>query len=310
MNKQNWPFTNHVDPNIYNERTDWPKISIVTPSYNQGKYIEETILSILNQNYPNLEYIIIDGGSMDNTVEIIKKYQDRITYWVSEPDKGQVDAINKGLEKCTGDLFNWINSDDYLERDALFFLGLNFQKGYSFAAPIYTFSNVAKSTVQNKNLIYDDYLTLKDVYNQPGFWFDLARVKKIGPLDVKYHYAFDRIYMIKYLKNYTDIIYIDNPLVNFREHDASKTVSSWYKFYEELLMHYKILHKELNDARLNKIINNYYLPQYVVAYTYFHHKSTFKRLKHLMSHLVKAPVLITSRYYIGALKNIFFLKNV
>ena len=92
-----------------------PRISIVTPSFNQGKYIEQTIQSVLNQNYPNLEYIIIDGGSTDNTVEIIKKYETQISYWISEPDKGQTDAINKGFAKCTGDIFNWINSDDYYE---------------------------------------------------------------------------------------------------------------------------------------------------------------------------------------------------
>lgn len=92
----------------------WPKISIVTPSFNQGQYIEETIRSILLQGYPNLEYIVIDGGSTDGAVDVIRKYEKWLTYWVSEPDKGQADAINKGLERCTGEIFNWINSDDIL----------------------------------------------------------------------------------------------------------------------------------------------------------------------------------------------------
>ncbi len=90
-----------------------PKISIVTPSYNQGKFIEETIQSVLSQNYPNLEYIIIDGGSTDNSVEIIKQYKSQITYWVSEPDRGQTHAINKGIEKATGEILAYLNSDDY-----------------------------------------------------------------------------------------------------------------------------------------------------------------------------------------------------
>ncbi len=91
----------------------WPRISIVTPSYNQGQFIEETIRSVLLQGYPNLEYIIFDGGSTDNSVEIIKKYEPWLAYWRSEPDRGQSHAINKGFEKGTGDIFGWINSDDY-----------------------------------------------------------------------------------------------------------------------------------------------------------------------------------------------------
>lgn len=96
-----------------------PRITLVTPSYNQGPYIEETIRSVLLQGYPNLEYIVIDGGSTDDTVAIIKKYAPWITYWVSERDRGQSDAINKGLARATGDWFNWINSDDYLLPGAL-----------------------------------------------------------------------------------------------------------------------------------------------------------------------------------------------
>lgn len=91
-----------------------PRISVITPSYNQGKFLRQTIRSVLDQQYPNLQYIIIDGGSSDGSVDIIKEYSDRIDYWVSECDKGQSDAINKGLSRADGEIVTWINSDDLL----------------------------------------------------------------------------------------------------------------------------------------------------------------------------------------------------
>lgn len=99
-------------PDTMSNGKPWPKISIVTPSYNQGNYIEATILSVLSQRYPNLEFFVIDGGSTDSTLDIVRKYDSQITYWVSEKDNGQTHAINKGFEKATGDILAYINSDD------------------------------------------------------------------------------------------------------------------------------------------------------------------------------------------------------
>ena len=117
--KLSWPYANAVEPAVYSGDYNWPKISIITPSYNQGAFIEETILSVLNQNYPNLEYLVIDGGSSDGTVDILKKYGSRLDYWISEPDRGQSHALNKGLGIATGEIVGYLNSDDCLLKEAL-----------------------------------------------------------------------------------------------------------------------------------------------------------------------------------------------
>lgn len=96
----------------FKQHYNYPKISIITPNFNYGHFLEETILSVISQGYPNLEYIIVDGGSTDNSIEIIKKYATHLTYWVSEPDAGVYDAINKGFKKATGDIMGYLNSDD------------------------------------------------------------------------------------------------------------------------------------------------------------------------------------------------------
>ena len=129
LKAKEWPYASrqqYQPPATLPDGNPWPKISIVTPSYNQGEFIEETILSVINQDYPNLEYILIDGESDDRTLDIIEQYQEHFSYVVSEPDSGQSNAINKGFSHATGEIFTWLNSDDRLAPEALYAIALAF----------------------------------------------------------------------------------------------------------------------------------------------------------------------------------------
>jgi len=228
--------------------TPYPKISIVTPSFNQGHYLEETIQSVLNQNYPNLEYIIIDGGSTDNSVEIIKKYEKHLKYWVSEPDNGQSHAINKGLQHCTGEIFNWINSDDYYIENALFHVGEAFMENENIdilAAKEYTFNYKDKELTKG-TLVSDDFTETLfwSIYDQPCTFIRLKAFKNILPINDQFHFVMDSEMYTRYLlRNGTrKILKIDTPLTMFRLHDESKSVSLGMRFRKEKhIIEYEIL---------------------------------------------------------------------
>ncbi|BBD09303.1 glycosyl transferase family 2 [Desulfovibrio ferrophilus] len=176
----------------------WPRITIVTPSFNQGQYIEKTIRSILDQGYPNLEYIIMDGGSTDQTVEVIRKYDAHIDHWVSAPDDGQSDAINKGLNLATGEIFNWINSDDWLEPGALFRVAQTWRENRGAAGWVGACQRVDPEGYQ-LNVVYPNSLgrsNLGQNWNgrqiyQPACFIDTALAKRFG-VDVGLHYCMDQ----------------------------------------------------------------------------------------------------------------------
>jgi len=202
--KTGWPWTEESDslPPLQPDNTPWPRVSIVTPSFNQGQYIEETIRSILLQNYPNLEYIIIDGGSTDNTVEIIRKYEPWIAYWVSVADRGQSHAINKGFERCTGDLVNWICSDDMLCKNALFNLGrsltnigqtLYIGKGIRIDQTSKVLNGINPSSIRNIINLLDikNYWRKSNSIMQQSCFYPLKKVKKSGYLNESNHYTMD-----------------------------------------------------------------------------------------------------------------------
>ncbi len=211
----------------------YPKITIVTPSYNQGQYLEQTILSVLDQNYPHLEYIIMDGGSTDNSVEIIRKYESHLAFWVSEKDRGQSDAINKGLQRATGEVFNWLNSDDYYTPETLWKVAAAFENRNVYAV-------CGKGRVFSPNNETVRYTKGGDVYknnlaktigwarvDQPETFFRMSAIQQMGLLDTRLHYLMDRDWWIKYLFLFglDNIVHIPDVLVNFRLHDQSKTIS-------------------------------------------------------------------------------------
>jgi glycosyltransferase involved in cell wall biosynthesis len=177
----------------------WPRISIVTPSYNQGEFIEETIRSILLQGYPDLEYVIVDGGSDDESVELIKKYEPWLTHWVSHSDRGQSHALNKGFDKCSGAVLGWLNSDDVLNESALQIVGAHFAQLPE--SMVFAGRSEIKCSDGSKTLWSVDALptTFDELCNyakgkflpQPSVFFRRTAFDEVGGISEDFHYAMD-----------------------------------------------------------------------------------------------------------------------
>lgn len=214
-----------------------PKISVVTPSFNQAEYLERTLCSVLDQGYPNLEYIVIDGGSTDGSVEIIRRYADRLAFWVSEPDRGQTDAINKGLRRATGEWVAWQNSDD------IYYPGV-----------FHDLSAVAEKNPKAKLIIADMMLideydrALRDIRyvkpnyrallaegmllaNQAAFWRRDVH-EKIGFLDEAFHCSFDYEWFVR-LAQHAEGMHVDRVWGALRLHGETKSSLQAQRFGEE-----------------------------------------------------------------------------
>ncbi len=218
-------------------KTNWPKISIITPNFNGGKYLEQTINSIVSQQYPNLEYFIIDGGSTDESLSIIKKYDHEITKWISEEDTGQSEAINKGLKMASGELCNWINSDDLLEPRALFLIAEEYMKIKSQAVigNCLHFKEHTENVVGETSAFLSKSSELSLVYfdmGQPAHFYELAIVRELGYLNEAMNYSFDLDLWFRYVSKYgiRNVHKIDIPIARFRLHETSKTTMDSQKF--------------------------------------------------------------------------------
>lgn len=232
-----------------NNSENLPKITIVTASYNQGDYIEQTIKSILNQDYPNLEYIIMDGGSDDGSVDIIKKYDSQITHWQSGPDDGQADAIAKGFAMATGDVLGWINSDDFLLPGALQAIGKAFSENPETiwvsgkCAIVDTEGNPYAVFVPAKQSMKNMLFWGARFSQQSTFWKKQA-YEKAGGLKTDMQFAFDYD-LFANLHEQGRLKIIKNYIAGFRFHPDSKTCS-WgidIKFKENkqvILRHKKV----------------------------------------------------------------------
>jgi glycosyltransferase involved in cell wall biosynthesis len=212
---------------LEDSKKNWPKISIVTPSFNQAEFLERTINSVLSQNYPNLEYIIIDGGSTDGSVEIIKKYADKLAYWVSEKDKGQSHALNKGFRMATGDITAWLNSDDEYCPDALETVAKVF---ISDETSDFVFGNRITIDKNNKILRQDRHtrfslrahVLLLCILSQPASFWRRSLFENYGYIDESLRFAMDYEFYCR-IGAHIKAKHIRKNLAMFRIHDTSKT---------------------------------------------------------------------------------------
>ncbi|NMC46689.1 MAG: glycosyltransferase [Chloroflexi bacterium] len=213
-----------------------PRVSIVTPSYNQAAYLEATIRSVLSQDYPALEYLLVDGGSDDGSLEIIHKYEQHFAWWVTEQDRGQADAINKGLRKSTGAIIAWLNSDDLYLPGTLQKVVTFFEEHPQVGLVYGDLQAIDGGGTQINLLRYPSY-TLADlmtfhIIGQPAVFFRRNVMEQAGLLDLSYHYLLDHQLWVR-MAGRTTIAHIPETLAAARYHEAAKNVVAAGKFGEE-----------------------------------------------------------------------------
>jgi glycosyltransferase involved in cell wall biosynthesis len=216
-----------------------PLVSIVTPSFNQASFLEETMRSVLEQDYPNIEYIVVDGGSTDGSVEIIRRYADRLAWWISEADRGQTDAINKGFAQANGEIFAWLNSDDIYLPGAIR-QAVSYLENHPEAGMVYGDADLID---EQGNLIgkfparQTSYRRLRRGYvhiPQQAAFFRASLWRQVGPLDPTFYFAMDYDLWVR-LARRAPLHYHPELWANFRLHDTGKSVTSDERCWPEMV---------------------------------------------------------------------------
>jgi len=269
--QKRWPWISESFAVAQSAQVVWPRISIVTPSYNQGKYLEETIRSVLLQDYPNLEYIVIDGGSTDMSVEIIEKYSPWLTYWVSEKDRGQGHAINKGFERCTGDIITFLSSDDMYLPGAFASMATHWlqEQTCGFVVGAFQFLNEyseLEPNVHQPRLPHEGPIDLSVTdpeswrLHQVSTFYSRAALDAVGryvPEDL--HYVMDRELLYRVCRKYKARL-VARSLGAFRKHQLSKSAALQdilpfaYEFAE---LHTRCENGSLEDKRRRSKLAGY-----------------------------------------------------
>ncbi len=217
---------------------DTPLVSVVMPSFGQAAYIEESILSVLNQDYPRIELLIIDGGSTDGTVDIIRRHASRIAYWVSEKDGGQADAINKGWSRCQGDIVTFLNSDDTYIPGAVSRIVAAFTNnpsaGVVYGQARWVEQDGRPALETNTRLTPQEMLDGFRSLPQPAAFLRREAIERVGRLDPTFHYALDGEFFMRVLGNF-EAVALPQVLATMRLHPASKSVATGTGFAPEIL---------------------------------------------------------------------------
>ena len=295
----------------------WPRISIITPSYNQGQFIEETIRSVLLQGYPNLEYIVIDGGSTDDSVAIIKKYEVSLSYWVSEQDRGQSHAINKGFHRATGDILAWLNSDDVYLPGVLEHIALSYLRStperFWLVTGIEHFQQGDGAVEIHKQApfaSFADWVPGNAQLNQQGTFWSSVIHKNVGPLDESMHYGFDKEYFVRLLsRGYRFECAEDFVGARFRFHNASKTVTDFKGDapvfqYEWAQIFLRYLPKDSPDYEQERRRIKESIAYFKVRFSQDTRKSRWARILDLAAAVGFAPSLVWKKSFLGSLKRI------